>query len=101
MPRTDLMSGTLDPLILRVINYCSIGVASAAILMNGLACPAADAQTPPAGAVLGIEPLALPTFADLPLVIVAGANHTLQPFEGERDERAIRWFRRHLGPGHQ
>ena len=34
-------------------------------------------------------------------VIVAGANHTLQPFEGERDERAIRWFRRHLGQGHQ
>ena len=35
------------------------------------------------------------------LVIVAGANHTMQPFEAERDERAIRWFRRHLGPGHQ
>ena len=35
------------------------------------------------------------------LVIVAGANHTLQPFEAERDERAIRWFRRHLGQGHQ
>ena len=30
------------------------------------------------------------------LLIVSGANHTLQPFEAERDEHAIRWFRRHL-----
>ena len=35
------------------------------------------------------------------LVIAADAKHTLQPFEAERDERAIRWFRRHLGPEHQ
>lgn len=32
------------------------------------------------------------------LVIAAGAKHVLQPFEAERDERAVRWFRRHLGP---
>ena len=30
------------------------------------------------------------------LVIVAGARHVMGPFETERDERAIRWFRRHL-----
>ena len=30
------------------------------------------------------------------LVIAAGAGHVLDPFEAERDERAIRWFRRHL-----
>jgi dipeptidyl-peptidase-4 len=30
------------------------------------------------------------------LVIVAGARHVLDPFEAERDERAIRWFRRYL-----
>lgn len=30
------------------------------------------------------------------LRIFSGANHTLQPFEAERDEHAIRWFRRHL-----
>jgi dipeptidyl aminopeptidase/acylaminoacyl peptidase len=30
------------------------------------------------------------------LVIVAGARHVLDPFEAERDERAVRWFRRHL-----
>jgi dipeptidyl aminopeptidase/acylaminoacyl peptidase len=30
------------------------------------------------------------------LVIVAGARHVMDPFEAERDERAIRWFRRHL-----
>jgi dipeptidyl aminopeptidase/acylaminoacyl peptidase len=35
------------------------------------------------------------------LVIAAGAGHVLQPFEAERDERAIRWFRRHLRPGLQ
>jgi dipeptidyl aminopeptidase/acylaminoacyl peptidase len=34
------------------------------------------------------------------LLVVAGAGHTLQPFEADRDERAIRWFRRHL-PGMQ
>ena len=33
------------------------------------------------------------------LVIAAGAKHVLDPFEAERDERAIRWFRRHLGDG--
>jgi dipeptidyl aminopeptidase/acylaminoacyl peptidase len=27
------------------------------------------------------------------LVIVAGARHVMDPFEAERDERAIRWFR--------
>lgn len=30
------------------------------------------------------------------LVIAAGVGHVLQPFEAERDERAIRWFRRYL-----
>jgi dipeptidyl aminopeptidase/acylaminoacyl peptidase len=30
------------------------------------------------------------------LVIVSGARHSLEPFEAERDERAIRWFRRYL-----
>jgi dipeptidyl aminopeptidase/acylaminoacyl peptidase len=30
------------------------------------------------------------------LVITAGARHVLDPFEAERDERAIRWFRRYL-----
>ena len=30
------------------------------------------------------------------LVIVAGARHVMDPFAAERDERAIRWFRRHL-----
>jgi dipeptidyl aminopeptidase/acylaminoacyl peptidase len=30
------------------------------------------------------------------LVIVAGARHVLDPYESERDDRAIRWFRRHL-----
>jgi dipeptidyl aminopeptidase/acylaminoacyl peptidase len=30
------------------------------------------------------------------LVIAAGARHVLEPFEAERDERAIRWFRRHM-----
>jgi dipeptidyl aminopeptidase/acylaminoacyl peptidase len=30
------------------------------------------------------------------LVIAAGARHRLDPFEAERDERAIRWFRLHL-----
>jgi dipeptidyl aminopeptidase/acylaminoacyl peptidase len=33
------------------------------------------------------------------LVIVAGARHILDPFEAERDERAIRWFRRVMGEG--
>jgi dipeptidyl aminopeptidase/acylaminoacyl peptidase len=33
------------------------------------------------------------------LVIVAGARHVLDPFEAERDERAIRWFRRHMRAG--
>jgi dipeptidyl aminopeptidase/acylaminoacyl peptidase len=33
------------------------------------------------------------------LVIIAGARHVLDPFEAERDERAIRWFRRYLGDG--
>jgi len=33
------------------------------------------------------------------LVIVAGARHVLDPFEAERDERAIRWFRRYLRKG--
>jgi dipeptidyl aminopeptidase/acylaminoacyl peptidase len=33
------------------------------------------------------------------LAIVAGARHVLDPFEAERDERAIRWFRRHLREG--
>ncbi len=33
------------------------------------------------------------------LVIVAGARHVLEPFEAERDERAIRWFRRYLREG--
>jgi dipeptidyl aminopeptidase/acylaminoacyl peptidase len=31
------------------------------------------------------------------LLIVAGAGHTLQPFQSDRDEHAVRWFRRHLG----
>jgi dipeptidyl aminopeptidase/acylaminoacyl peptidase len=30
------------------------------------------------------------------LVIVAGARHVIDPYEAERDDRAIRWFRRHL-----
>ena len=30
------------------------------------------------------------------LAIVAGARHVMDPYEAERDERAIRWFRRHL-----
>jgi dipeptidyl aminopeptidase/acylaminoacyl peptidase len=30
------------------------------------------------------------------LVIAAGARHVLEPFEADRDERAIRWFRRYL-----
>jgi dipeptidyl aminopeptidase/acylaminoacyl peptidase len=30
------------------------------------------------------------------LAIVAGARHVMDPFEAERDDRAIRWFRRHL-----
>jgi dipeptidyl aminopeptidase/acylaminoacyl peptidase len=30
------------------------------------------------------------------LAIVAGARHDLDPFEAERDERAIRWFQKHL-----
>ena len=30
------------------------------------------------------------------LVIAAGARQVLEPFEAERDERAIRWFRRHM-----
>ena len=33
------------------------------------------------------------------LVIAAGARHVLDPFEAERDERAIRWFRRYLREG--
>jgi dipeptidyl aminopeptidase/acylaminoacyl peptidase len=33
------------------------------------------------------------------LVIAAGARHVLEPFEAERDERAIRWFRRYLREG--
>ena len=33
------------------------------------------------------------------LVIAAGARHVLDPFEAERDERAIRWFRRYLRDG--
>jgi dipeptidyl aminopeptidase/acylaminoacyl peptidase len=33
------------------------------------------------------------------LVIVAGARHVLEPFEAERDERAIRWFQRHVREG--
>ena len=33
------------------------------------------------------------------LVIVAGARHVLDPFEAEREERAIRWFRRYLHEG--
>jgi dipeptidyl aminopeptidase/acylaminoacyl peptidase len=35
------------------------------------------------------------------LVIVAGARHELEPFESERDERAVRWFRRYLRAGAQ
>jgi len=30
------------------------------------------------------------------LLIVAGGGHTLQPFQADRDEHAVRWFRRHL-----
>lgn len=30
------------------------------------------------------------------LAIVAGARHVMDPFEAERDERAIQWFKRHL-----
>jgi dipeptidyl aminopeptidase/acylaminoacyl peptidase len=30
------------------------------------------------------------------LVIAAGARHAMQPYEPERDEGSIRWFRRHL-----
>lgn len=30
------------------------------------------------------------------LMIAAGARHVPEPFEAERDERAIRWFRRHM-----
>lgn len=30
------------------------------------------------------------------LWIAAGARHVLQPFEADRDERAVRWFRRHM-----
>jgi len=30
------------------------------------------------------------------LVIAAGARHVLEPFEADRDERTIRWFRRYL-----
>jgi len=30
------------------------------------------------------------------LVIAADAKHMLQPFQAERDERAVRWFRRYL-----
>ena len=33
------------------------------------------------------------------LVIAAGARHVLDPFEAERDERAIRWFNRYLRQG--
>jgi len=33
------------------------------------------------------------------LVIAAGARHVLDPFEAERDERAIHWFRRYLREG--
>jgi pimeloyl-ACP methyl ester carboxylesterase len=33
------------------------------------------------------------------LVIAAGARHSLEPFEAERDERAIRWFRCYLRAG--
>jgi dipeptidyl-peptidase-4 len=33
------------------------------------------------------------------LAIVAGARHVLEPFEAERDERAVRWFRRHWRAG--
>jgi dipeptidyl aminopeptidase/acylaminoacyl peptidase len=33
------------------------------------------------------------------LVIVAGARHVLDPYEAERDGRAIRWFRRFMGEG--
>lgn len=33
------------------------------------------------------------------LAIVAGAGHVLDPFEAERDERAVRWFRRYLRAG--
>ena len=33
------------------------------------------------------------------LAIVAGARHVLEPFEAERDARAIGWFRRHLREG--
>jgi dipeptidyl aminopeptidase/acylaminoacyl peptidase len=33
------------------------------------------------------------------LVIAAGARHVLDPFEAERDERAIRWFSRYLRQG--
>jgi dipeptidyl aminopeptidase/acylaminoacyl peptidase len=33
------------------------------------------------------------------LVIAADARHVLDPFEAERDERAIRWFRRYLREG--
>jgi len=33
------------------------------------------------------------------LVIAAGARHGMEPFEADRDERAIRWFRRYLADG--
>lgn len=31
------------------------------------------------------------------LLVMAGGRHGLQPFQVERDEYAMRWFRRHLG----
>lgn len=33
------------------------------------------------------------------LAIVAGARHVMDPFEAERDQRAIQWFRRHVASG--
>jgi hypothetical protein len=35
------------------------------------------------------------------LVIVEGAEHVLNPYEAERDDRASRWFRRHLAAAAQ
>jgi dipeptidyl aminopeptidase/acylaminoacyl peptidase len=33
------------------------------------------------------------------LAIVEGARHVMDPYEAERDDRAIRWFRRHVSAG--
>ena len=77
-----------------------------------ICCPGADRITTPLLIMHGADDTSVkPTHAmqlaaalhrsgkPYELVIAAGAKHVLDPFEAERDERAIRWFHRYQREG--